>query len=120
MAMTGFFRSFKYALTGLRLAVEVDRNIKIHIIVGLLVFILSIFLGISRVEFIFILFSIFFVLITEMMNTAIEEMTNLILREHSREARIAKDIAAAAVLLAAVFALVTGIIIFVPYLLRFF
>jgi diacylglycerol kinase len=118
--MIGLIHSFKYALTGLRLAVEVDRNVRIHIIVGLLVFILSIFLGISRIEFIFILFSIFFVLITEMMNTAIEEMTNLIILEHRREARIAKDVAAAAVLLASVFALVTGIIIFVPYLLKFF
>ena len=112
--MTGFVRSFKYALTGIKLAVEVDRNVRIHIILGLLVLISSILLGISRIEFLFVLFAIFFVLITEMINTAIEEMTNLIILEHRREARIAKDVAAAAVLLAAVFAVIVGIIVLFP------
>lgn len=118
--MTGFVRSFKYALTGIKLAVEVDRNVRIHIISGLLVLIVSILLGISRIEFLFVLFAIFFVLITEMINTAIEEMTNLIISEHRREARIAKDVAAAAVLLAAVFAVIVGIIVLSPRLILLF
>ena len=115
--MTGFINSFKYALTGIRLAVEVDRNIRLHVLVGIIVLLISYVLRISEFEFIFILFSIFFVLITEMINTAIEEMTTLITNEHKWEAMIDKDVAAAAVLLAAIFALVVGFIIFVPYLL---
>lgn len=114
--MDGFFASFKYALAGIRLAVSVDRNVRLHILTGLVVIFLSCTLGISKFEFIFILFSIFFVLITEFINTSIEEMTNLIKKEHSREAMIAKDVAAAAVLLSAIFAATVGFIIFIPYL----
>jgi len=114
--MDGFVASFKYALAGLRLAVKVDRNVRIHLTVGILVLILSYVLKIPVYEFIFVIFSIFFVIITEFVNTAIEEMTNLIKKEHSREAMIAKDIAAASVLLAAIFAVIVGLIIFVPYL----
>lgn len=53
-----------------------------------------------------------------MINTAIEEMTNLILKEHSQEAKIAKDVAAGAVLLAATFAVIVGVVVIVPNLLR--
>ena len=52
-----------------------------------------------------------------MMNTAIEEMTNLITTEHKREAGIAKDVAAAAVFLSAVFSVIVGAIIFIPHIL---
>ncbi len=114
--MDGFFASFKYAFAGIKLAISVDRNVKIHILTGIVVLFLSYILGISKFEFIFILFSIFFVLITEFINTAVEEMTNLIKKEHSREAMIAKDVAAAAVLLSAIFAAIVGLIIFTPYL----
>lgn len=114
--MTGFIRSFKYATEGIVLAVKVDRNVRIHLVVGILVLLVANYLHISRLEFIFIIFAIFFVLITEMVNTAVEEMTNLITLEHRREARIAKDIAAASVLLSAIFAIIVGFIIFLPYL----
>lgn len=109
-----FAKSFKYAIEGLHLAVTLDQNVRIHIIIGVIVILAAFFMRASLFEFLFILFAIFFVLITEFINTAIEEMTNLITQEHRREARIAKDVAAAAVFLAALFALVVGIIIFVP------
>lgn len=118
--MEGFINSFRYAIAGLKFAVIVDRNVKFHLIVGIFVFLLSYILRISTYEFIFVIFSIFFVLITEFVNTAIEEMTNLIKKEHSREAMIAKDIAAAAVLLSAIFAVIVGYIIFTPYLTSIF
>ncbi len=112
-----FIRSFGYATEGLKLAVKVDQNVRFHIIVGALVFITSIFLKASKLELLFVVFAIFFVVITEMINTAIEEMTNLILKEHSQEAKIAKDVAAGAVLLAATFAIIVGITVLVPRLL---
>ncbi len=117
MNIKKLIHSFRYAFEGLKLAVSVDQNVRFHIIVGLLVIPIAILLKVSSFEFIFIIFSIFFVLITEMMNTAVEEMTNLIIKEHREEARIAKDVAAAAVLLSAVFALIVGIIILIPRLL---
>lgn len=119
MDLSKFFRSFGYALDGLKLAAQVDQNVRFHLIFGMLVLIISYVLGVSKIEFLFIIFAIFFVLITEMVNTAIEEMTNLILREHSREARIAKDIAAASVLLSATFSVIVAIVILIPRLLDF-
>lgn len=113
--MNGFVNSFKYAIKGIGWAAKLDRNVRFHIVVSFLVLGASYFYKISKFEFVFVLFAIFFVLITEMINTAIEEMTNLITKEHHREAMIAKDVAAAAVLLAAIFAAVVGIIIFSPY-----
>lgn len=120
MNFSKFIRSFGYALEGLVLAAKVDQNVKIHITIGILVIPVSLFLKVSIFELLFIIFSIFFVLITEMMNTAVEEMTNLILKEHSREAKIAKDVAAAAVLLSAVFAAIVGCLILVPKLFLLF
>ena len=68
--------SFGFAFQGLKFAVTLDQNVRFHIVVGTLVIILAFILKISVIEFLFIIFAIFFVVITEMMNTAIEEMTN--------------------------------------------
>lgn len=112
-----FYKSFGYALDGLKLALELDQNVRIHFVIALIVITFSLYFRITTFEFLFVIFSIFFVVITELMNTAIEEMTNLIVQEHRREAKIAKDVAAAAVLLSAVFALTVGLIVFIPHFL---
>ncbi len=117
MNLAKFIRSFGYAFEGLRLSVMVDQNVRFHLAVGVLVFISALLLKVSTAEILFVVFAIFFVIICEMLNTAIEEMTNLIKKEHSEEARVAKDIAAAAVLLSALFALIVGIVVLVPRLL---
>lgn len=116
MSLHKFIKSFGFAFEGLKLAVTLDQNVRFHMLIGSIVFLIALLLRIDRFEFLFIVLSIFFVIITEMMNTAIEEMTNLIIQEHRREARIAKDVAAAAVLLSALFALIVGIIVFLPYI----
>lgn len=108
------FRSFGYALDGIYLAVKLDQNVRFHLVTSVLVLILSFVLKISTIEFLFIIMAIFFVLISEMVNTAIEEMTNLIIKEHHVSARIAKDVAAGAVLLSAVFAVIIASVIIVP------
>ncbi len=117
MNLAKFIRSFGYAFEGLRLSVMVDQNVRFHLVVGVLVFISALLLKVPTAEILFVVFAIFFVIICEMLNTAIEEMTNLIKKEHSEEARVAKDIAAAAVLLSALFALIVGIVVLVPRLL---
>lgn len=118
MDIIKFIKSFSFALEGIKLAVQVDQNVRIHFVIGLSILIISILLKVNTFELLFILFSIFFVLITEMVNTAIEEMTNLIVNEHRMEAKIAKDVAAASVLLAAVFAAIAGLIILLPKVLN--
>lgn len=117
MNISKFIRSFRYAFEGLKLSVTLDQNVRFHLVVGTLVFIASLVLKVPTAELLFVVFAIFFVVICEMVNTAIEEMTNLIKIEHSREARIAKDISAAAVLLSAVFAVIVGMVVLVPRLL---
>lgn len=108
------FSSFGYALDGIYLAVKLDQNVRFHLIASIFVLILSFMLRISTVEFLFIILAIFFVLISEMVNTAIEEMTNLITKEHHVSARTAKDVAAGAVLLSAVFSVIVASIILLP------
>lgn len=117
MNIKKFLRSFRYAFEGLKLAVTLDQNVRFHLVTGSLVFVAALLLKATKLDLMFVIFAIFFVIITEMVNTAIEEMTNLIKIEHSKEARIAKDVAAGAVLLAAIFAFIVGLFVLVPRLL---
>lgn len=113
-------KSFSYALDGIHLAVKLDQNVRFHLIASFFVLLLSFVLKISTTEFLFIIMAIFFVLISEMVNTAIEEMTNLIIKEHHVSARVAKDIAAGSVLISAVFAVIVASIILLPKLFVIF
>lgn len=120
MNIEKFIHSFGFAFEGLKFAVTLDQNVRLHLVVGTIVLIASILLKVPKVELLFVVFAIFFVIISEMINTAIEEMTNLIKKEHSHEARIAKDIAAGSVLLSALFATVVGIAVVIPRILSLF
>lgn len=110
-------RSHRYAWHGMVHIWKFHQNIRFHILTAIVAIVLSFFLNVSYIEYLFILITIFFVIITEMMNTAIEEMTNLITTEHRKEAKIAKDVAAGAVFLSAAFAIIVGLIIFLPKIL---
>lgn len=118
MDIKKLYRSFGYALDGLKIAIRLDQNVRFHLITGILVLATAIWLKASKLDLMFVIFAIFFVIITEMMNTAVEEMTNLILKEHSLEAKIAKDVAAGAVLLSAIFAVIVGVMVLIPRLLE--
>lgn len=113
-------KSFPYALEGIYLAVKLDQNVRFHLIASVAVLTLSFLLRITVIEFLFILLAIFFVIICEMVNTAIEEMTNLIIKEHHRSAKIAKDVAAGAVLLSVVYAVIIACVILLPRILELF
>jgi diacylglycerol kinase len=114
MDLSKFIRSFRYALAGFGHILRKHQNIRFHILMAIAAVILAYILNVSYLEYLFVLITIFFVIICEMMNTAIEEMTDLITKEHRREAMIAKDVAAAAVFLAAIFAIIVGLMIFLP------
>ena len=64
--------------------------------------------------------TILMVICSEMINTSLEEMVNLITNEHRKEAKIAKDVAAGMVLIASIGAIIVGLFIFTPYILRLF
>lgn len=112
-----FFKSsLPYAAAGVWFAIRYNQNMRFHIGVGVLVVIASIFLRVTPFEMGILGVMILLVLCTEMINTAIEEMANLITKEHREEARIAKDVGAGMVLLTAVGSVIVGILIFVPHI----
>lgn len=84
--------------------------------VAITVSILGILLKISPLEWVAVLMAIFLVLVAEMINTSIEEITNLVKEDHHERARIAKDVSAGMVLLATIFAVLIGAIVFLPHL----
>lgn len=118
MNIQKFLRSFGYAYIGFKHIWQHHQNIRFHILAALGAFIFSIVLKVTYVEYLILLITIFFVIVTEMMNTAIEEMTDLITTEHRKEAAVAKDVAAAAVLLSSLFSIIVASIIFLPKLIQ--
>ena len=111
------YKSFGYAFQGIFNTIRTERNIKIHCAAAILVTIFGIWLQISKTEWMicFILFGL--ILALELVNTAVEATVDLFTEERKPFAKKAKDAAAGAVLIAAIFAVVIGILIFIPKLL---
>lgn len=112
--------SFKFALQGISHSVNENQNIKIHLIFAIFVLIFALLLGLTRYEFFGIGVLITLVISAEMINSAIEEVVNLLVNEHRKEAKIAKDVSAGMVLLVSIFALVVGFFIFIPHIILLF
>lgn len=112
--------SFKYALTGVSHAFRFNQNLRIHFVIAILVIILSIFFHVNSFEKGILGIMILLVIASEMINTSIEEMADLITKEHREEARIAKDVAAGMVLLSAIGSVIVGALIFIPYIVELF
>lgn len=113
-----FIRSFRYARAGAEHALRTQRNIWVHLGIGLLVIGLAIGLRVDRIEMAVLVLTIAFVIAAEMFNTAIEEVVNLAKPEHHPLAGLAKNVAAGAVLVAALGATAVGILIFIPRILK--
>ena len=109
--------SFTNALSGLVWALRTQPNFKVHLLFSLIAIILGLFLKISYLEMIVIIFTIVLGLSAEMINTAIEEITDLVTKEWREEAKIAKDVSAGMMLLTAVGAALVGLLIFLPKIL---
>ena len=110
--------SFKYAFNGIRLMFRQEHNVWIHTAITVVVIGAGCWLHISTTEWIFVIFAIGFVLMAEAFNTALEHLANSISEAYNEKLKNAKDVAAGAVLLAAITAAITGLVIFVPYLIE--
>lgn len=106
--------SFIFAFQGLRYCLETQRNMVIHLIMGTIAFAAGLALEVTPPGLLFIGVAITLVLVAEAFNTALEASIDLFCRECAPQARVAKDAAAGAVLLAALFALLTGAVILGP------
>jgi len=109
--------SFVNAGHGIWTAIITQTNIRIHIIVGSLVIFLSSYLHITFDQVIDLILTISVVLVAEMVNTSLEFLSDAVTLEHNLNIKYAKDVAAGAVLISAIFAIFIGIIIFAPQLL---
>jgi diacylglycerol kinase len=109
-----FKGSVKNCLDGISYVTKSEKNFKREIALGIIALILSYILKIDKIEFIIILTMICLVLTTEIINTAIERTVDLVTKEYHELARIAKDVSAGSVLVTSTFALIIGIIIFMP------
>lgn len=108
--------AFKYAFSGLTSALKEEPKLKFHFLAGLIIVITSFILKISRTDWIIIIFLIGFVIAVELTNTAIEAVVDYVIQTTHPGAKLAKDISAGAVLVAALTSAIIGIIIFLPYL----
>ena len=98
-----FARSALYALNGIRLAFRSQRNFRKHILIALFTFSIAFFLRVTIVEFCIILFANMFVLVVEMLNSVVEFIIDAYYKNKwAKLAKLAKDIAAGAVLLSAI------------------
>lgn len=113
-----FITSFKDCIHGLEFVIVNEDNFKREIILGIIALILSFILKVSIIEFIIILFVIALVLICEVINTSIEKTVDLCTKEYNETAKVAKDVSAFSVLLTCFFAVVIGIVIFVPKIIN--
>lgn len=109
--------SFGYALKGLQIAWKEEQNFRFEIACAIITILLSIFLHLSKIEFVIIIFMIGFVLATETLNTALEELCDKFQPTHDPHVAKIKDLAAAAVLISAISAVAVGLAIFIPHLI---
>lgn len=118
---TNLFISFKYAFSGLAYAFQTQRNFRVHVILGVLAITLAILLHLTLVEVAIIGLTIGAVLAMELLNTAIESVVDLAVKQHYHDlARIAKDCAAGAVLISALIAILVGCALLLPPLWALF
>lgn len=120
VSMTRLTKSFYHAIEGVWFAFTHDQNLRIHFIVAVVVIILSIYFKVSGFEMGILGVMILLVICAEMINSAIEQMVNLITTEHRKEAKIAKDVSAGMVLLTAVGSIIVGVLIFLPHVIKLF
>ncbi len=118
--MQNVLYSFKNAFRGLRYCFYTQRNMLVHAIVGALVIIIAFLLRVPLTGMLFLLTAIVLVIITEILNTALELSIDLFTKERNHLAHNAKDTAAGAVLLASLFAVVVGLCILGPPLWNLF
>lgn len=109
--------SFKTAVSGIAWAIRTQPNFRVHLVLSVFALTLGWLFDVTAVEMLILVFTIVLGLSAEMINTAIESMTDLITREWRQEAKIAKDVSAGMMLITAVGAVIIAAIIFIPRIL---
>lgn len=111
-----FFRSFRYASKGLRYALKHEQSFRVQATLAVLVLLLMVIVGVTRMEAVILTIVISSVLVLELLNTVLEKFIDVLKPRVHYFIEIMKDLMAAAVLVAAIAALVVGFLIFIPHL----
>ena len=111
--------SFKYAGEGIISSFKTERNMKIHVLIMVLVIVFGLVLEISKLEWIICAILISIVISGELFNTAIETVVDMVMPEKNEKAKLAKDVSAGAVLVLAIGAAISGLVIFIPKIIEF-
>lgn len=115
---TNFIDSMNHALDGISYTIDHERNFKIEMIIAMLVIVAGFLFKVSKTEWLILLITTSSVLVLELVNTSIERCVDLITKDYQELAKYAKDVSAGAVLLASLFSICVGIIIFLPKILE--
>ena len=119
MKKRSFLDSLNNAADGVVYVVKHERNMRVHFLLALFVLLYAAFLGVRRVEWMILCVTVALVIVTEVINTAIEEMLDALFKgSYNSSAKLVKHISAGAVLVAACNALIVGFFVFSPYVLR--
>lgn len=113
-------KSFSHAGAGLVFLLKSEPNARIHFLVTTIVIITAVALNVTRQDWLWLTLAITLVWTLEALNTAIEHLCDVISPEHSESVKRAKDVAAGAVLIAAIAAAIIGLTVFIPHLRALF
>ena len=108
--------SFTWAFNGIVYVVRTQRNMQLHIAATAVVLLLGLVLNLSRLEFVAVIAAVSLVLVAEMFNTALEAAVDAVITDYHPLIKVAKDVAAGAVLIAAVNAVATAYLVFYPHI----
>ena len=117
MGSSKFFRSFKYAIRGIGTVFKEEFNARVHFLAALVVIVLGFVLKVAWFEWIILILVMGGVFTMELINTSIEGLADLYSMELNPKIKKIKDLSAGAVLVAAITALIIGLVIFLPKIL---
>ena len=114
MSNKNLYESFYHAFEGLSHALWTQKHVRVQLVIVMLVLVLSYMLAIDATRVLFLFSAIALMLIAELFNTAIEVVVNMVTESYHPLAKIAKDVAAAGVLIASIYAILVGVVVFIP------
>lgn len=109
-----FKESFKYAWAGIKVAYKEERNLRKHVFTTIAVFITGAILSFTITEFLWLTLACYLVIFAELINTLIENLVDLVTSKYHPLAKKVKDIAAGTVLISTGFAVIIGLLLFLP------
>lgn len=120
MPLRKWIISANHAIEGILHAAKTQRHMRYHLYAAMLLLIVSFVLGVSGTEFVVLITLAILVISVEMLNTAVETITDILFKEYDQRAKIIKDTAAGAVLITAVGAVIIGYIILIEPVKKYF